>query len=88
MTGLIGLLVLGSTVLVGLDANRRDWSGDSFADAAWKWVVGMLLLWLVALPVYLVHRRRVPLLGAAAAADMASLEAPERPGSGAPPGMR
>jgi len=88
MTGLIGLLVLGSTALVALDASKRDWSGDGFADAAWKWVVGMLLLWFVALPLYLLHRRRVPLLGSGGGnGPVASFDAPERPWSVPPPGM-
>lgn len=90
MTGLIGLLVLASTAGVAVDASKRDWSSDTFADASWKWIVGMLLMWFVALPLYLVHRRRVPLLASgdgALVAAAASFDAPERPGSVPPPGM-
>jgi hypothetical protein len=90
MMGLLSLLVLGSTALVAVDATRRDWAADGFADAAWKWIVGMLLVWFVALPLYLLHRRRAPLLGdvaAAVATASAAFDAPERPGSVPPPGM-
>jgi hypothetical protein len=57
------LLIVGTTVWVAVDASQRDWRNHSFADATWKWVLGMLLLWIVALPVYLVHRGRVPVKG-------------------------
>jgi hypothetical protein len=56
----IFLLIVGTTVWVGVDASHRDWSGHSFANATWKWVAGSLLLWIVAFPVYLAQRGRVP----------------------------
>jgi hypothetical protein len=57
---LVLLVVVGSAVWVGVDASGRDWSDNAFADATWKWVAGSLLLWIVAFPLYLVHRGRVP----------------------------
>jgi hypothetical protein len=61
MTALILLIVLLTTLWMGVDATKRDWSGNKFADTTWKWVVGGLGLWIVAFPVYLVHRDRAPL---------------------------
>jgi Protein of unknown function (DUF2510) len=60
-----GLIVIASTVWVGADASRRDWSHDKFADAAWKWVLGCLLLWIVVFPLYLARRNGKPAAGAA-----------------------
>jgi len=60
MQAIILLLILGTTIWVGVDASHRDWSRHGFANATWKWIVGMLLLWIVAFPVYLPQRRRVP----------------------------
>jgi hypothetical protein len=57
----LSLIVLASAFWVGADAERRDFGNDRFANRPWKWVVGCLLLWIVAFPVYLVHRRRAPL---------------------------
>ena len=61
MTELVLLTVVGTTVWVAFDAGDRDWSANSFADRRWKWVLGCLLLWIVAFPAYLVHRGRVPM---------------------------
>jgi hypothetical protein len=55
----LALTVLGTTVWVVADANQRDWRGNRFADATWKWVLGCLLLWIVVFPIYLVQRTRV-----------------------------
>jgi uncharacterized membrane protein YdcZ (DUF606 family) len=55
---LIGLVIV---CWVAYDATQRDWSGSSFADAAWKWIVGTILLWFIVLPIYLVKRRSAPL---------------------------
>ena len=60
MQAVIGILIIGTTVWVAVDANQRDWRNHGFANATWKWVVGMLLLWIVAFPVYLAQRVRVP----------------------------
>src|SRR4051812_15982058 len=54
-------LVLASTIWVGVDAGKRDWSSDKFASGPTVWVIGMLFLWIIVLPVYLVKRGRVPL---------------------------
>jgi hypothetical protein len=56
MTALILLLIVGTTVWVGIDASQRDWSHNSFANRPWKWVLGSLLLWIVVFPLYLVQR--------------------------------
>ncbi|WCB92980.1 hypothetical protein DSM104299_01681 [Baekduia alba] len=85
MTLLLGVLMLGSVAWVAKDASERNWSGNTFADASWKWVLGVLLLWFVALPLYFVHRRRVPLLGAGGSDPF---DTPERPSSVPPPGSR
>jgi len=53
LLGIPALVVIGSSVWVGADASQRDFSGDRFADRTWKWVVGCLLLWIVAFPIYL-----------------------------------
>jgi cytochrome c oxidase assembly factor CtaG len=54
------LLILATTIWVAVDAHGRDWRGHRFADTTWKWVLGCVLLWIVAFPVYLIHRGRVP----------------------------
>jgi len=66
MAPLIVLLVLvGTTIWVGTDASKRDWSNDSFANSPTKWVIGCLLLWIVVFPMYLARRNRASLNGAA-----------------------
>lgn len=62
--GLILLLFLGSTVWLGIDASKRDWSEHKFASSTGHWVIGSLGLWIVAFPMYLLHRGRVPLKNA------------------------
>jgi hypothetical protein len=54
------VLVVGTTIWVGVDASQRNWQGHKFADRPWKWIVGSLLLWIVVFPLYLVQRGRVP----------------------------
>jgi hypothetical protein len=61
LLGIPALVVIGSSVWVGADASQRDLSGDRFADRTWKWVVGCLLLWIVAFPIYLARRNRSPI---------------------------
>ncbi len=64
--GLVVLLaVVGSTIWVGVDASRREW-GDGIGTAGW--VIFCLLLWIVAFPVYLAKRGKVPLKDAVAQA--------------------
>jgi len=60
MQAIIPLIVLGTTIWIGVDASGRDWSDSSFADKPWKWVVGSLLLWIVVFPVYLFKRNAAP----------------------------
>jgi hypothetical protein len=62
--GEIWLIVLVvSAVWVGADASKRDWSGDSFANTTWQWILGVALLWIVVVPVYLTRRPHAPLKG-------------------------
>lgn len=58
MSSVIALVVVGTTLWVAFDAKDRDWSGYGFANRPWKWVVGCLLLWIVAFPLYLARRNR------------------------------
>jgi len=60
MQGLFLVIIVATTVWVGVDASGRDWSNSSFADTTWKWVAGSLLLWIVVFPVYLVKRGAAP----------------------------
>ena len=57
------LVVVGTTIWVGIDASRRDWSNGSGAAS---WVVGCILLWLLVFPYYLAKRGKAPLKGAPA----------------------
>lgn len=52
------LIVVGSTIWVGVDASRRDW-GTGTGTAGW--VIGCLLLWIVFFPIYLAKRGKAPL---------------------------
>ncbi len=59
---MVGLAVtVASAVWVGFDSSRRDFSNDRFANSTTKWVIGTLLLWIIAFPIYLVRRGRAPL---------------------------
>lgn len=55
------LLVIGTSIWVGVDAGGRDWSNSTFAKSPAAWVLGCLLLWIVVFPIYLVQRSSVPL---------------------------
>jgi Short C-terminal domain len=57
MTWIMLLVVIASSMWVGVDAGKRDWPKGK----PWQWVVGSLLLWIVVFPVYLWRRNRVPL---------------------------
>ena len=61
MTALVPLVMLATTLWLGIDASRRDWTGSSFARSAGVWVFGSLAMWIVIFPVYLVMRGRAPL---------------------------
>ena len=58
------LLVVGTTIWLGVDASRRDWSDSGFAKSTTQWVIGSLLLWIVVFPVYLAKRGSAPLKSA------------------------
>lgn len=58
------VLVVGTTIWVGVDAASRDFSQDKFADSTTKWVIGCIGLWIVAFPMYLERRGRTPLKSA------------------------
>lgn len=64
MTGLILLVVVGTSIWVGIDASKRDWGNDSFANGTATWVIGSLLLWIVVFPLYLSRRGKATLKGA------------------------
>jgi hypothetical protein len=51
---------LATVVWVAIDAGKRDWSQDKFANRPWKWILGCLLVWIVAFPVYLFRRGDAP----------------------------
>jgi hypothetical protein len=55
---LVLLVVVGTTIWVGVDASKRDWGGG-FGTATW--VVGCIVLWIVMFPIYLVKRGGAPL---------------------------
>jgi len=73
-TALLLLVVVGTTIWVGIDASRRDWGGGSGTTT---WVIGCVLLWIVVFPVYLAKRGGAPLRDAPGGPD------PERPLPGA-----
>jgi hypothetical protein len=54
------ILVIVTTVWVAVDANGRDWTGNSFASGPAVWALGTLLLWIVVFPVYLFSRGSAP----------------------------
>lgn len=63
------VVLVGSAIWVGTDASKRDWSNDRFASSPGLWVVGIVLLWIIVLPVYLVKRGKAPLKGSAVPAN-------------------
>jgi len=56
---LVLLVVVGTTIWVGVDASRREWGEGKTGTAGW--VVGCVLLWIVCFPIYLAKRRDAPL---------------------------
>ena len=62
---IIVLVVVGTTIWVGVDASRRDWQGGSGTAT---WVIGCILLWIFVFPVYLAKRGKAPLKGEVASA--------------------
>jgi hypothetical protein len=61
MTAVLLLLVTGSAVWVGIDAQTRDFSNHRFANSTAQWVLGTVALWIIVFPAYLVVRDRAPL---------------------------
>jgi hypothetical protein len=57
---LVLLVVLSTTIWVGVDASAKDFSRSSFARSTAVWVIGCLALWIVVFPIYLVQRGKVP----------------------------
>jgi len=56
------LLVLASMIWVGFDAKKRDWSHKKHgAKTPAGQIIGVVLLWFIFFPVYLVQRRKAPL---------------------------
>jgi len=55
------LVQVATVVWIGIDASRRDFSNDGFANKTWKWVVGALVFWILVAPLYLIRRNRAPL---------------------------
>jgi hypothetical protein len=84
MGALILLTILLTTGWMGVDASKRDWSGNRLANATWQWVVGGLGLWIVAFPAYLICRNRAPLRTAAVGGAVAYPSAPAPDGRLAP----
>ena len=75
---LVLLVVVGTTIWVGVDASKRDW-GDGMGTAGW--VIFCILLWIVGFPVYLAKRGKAPLKEALFASPSVGPLAPSPPGS-------
>ena len=61
MFSLLLLLVIGSTIWVGVDASARDWNANGRSGSTFSWVIGCLLLWIIVFPIYLAQRGKAPL---------------------------
>jgi peptidoglycan biosynthesis protein MviN/MurJ (putative lipid II flippase) len=61
VSALILLIIVATTIWLGVDASQRDWSASSFAKRPGLWIFGSLALWIVVFPVYLVARGHAPL---------------------------
>jgi hypothetical protein len=55
------LLVVGSTIWLGIDASQRDWTDSPIARSAGAWVFGSLVVWIVFFPLYLAYRSKAPM---------------------------
>jgi hypothetical protein len=66
---IVVLVVIGTTIWVGIDASQRVWPKGQNGTASW--VVGCLLLWIVVFPWYLSKRNKVPLKSAPVASIVA-----------------
>jgi len=52
--------LLASAVWVFFDARERDWTGDRVGNEPWIWAFGVLVFWILLMPLYLIRRRRRP----------------------------
>ncbi len=63
MSGFLWFIVIGSTILVALDASHLDAGkhklGGMADTSAAVWTLGTLLLWIVVLPLYLITRPKI-----------------------------
>jgi hypothetical protein len=63
MESIILIIVIGSTIWVGFDASTNKITTDAkpynWANGAVAWVLGCILLWIVAFPWYLVQRGKL-----------------------------
>jgi len=63
MINFVGLMfALLNGLWVYEDAAKRDWSTERIGDKAWMWGVAAFLLWVLFTPLYLIRRRRHPML--------------------------
>jgi len=60
MTTLLLLVVVATTVWVGVDADGRRWPKGTLTGSTGGWVFGCLALWIVVFPIYLAQRGRAP----------------------------
>jgi hypothetical protein len=49
-------------LLVYDDARKRDWSEDGFRVRPMLWALCVFVFWIIVLPLYLLRRRKRPLL--------------------------
>ena len=46
----------GTIIWVAIDANNRDWPTGSLFKSAGGWCLGLVLLWVIVFPTYLIQR--------------------------------
>jgi hypothetical protein len=61
---IVVLVLVFSGFWVYVDALQRDWSNYGEANKAWKWALGVVVLWPNAFPVYLAQRGQAPRIDA------------------------
>ncbi|MGD0453916.1 MAG: hypothetical protein ABSB69_09995 [Solirubrobacteraceae bacterium] len=54
------LVIVGSSIWVGFDAQGRDFSDSNMARGPYAWAFGCLILWILFFPAYLAQRSRFP----------------------------
>jgi hypothetical protein len=55
---IVFLVVVGTTIWVGVDASQREWKKGQ--NGTTSWVIGCLLLWIIVFPWYLSKRGSAP----------------------------